>query len=73
MAKKSRYYSEDDPEIGVTPSRLKRLGRDKQLEYMHAWFHRYYQDPVHETPHESAEGGYIYIWGGPYNALVERI
>jgi hypothetical protein len=26
---------------------------------------------VEHTPHESSEGGYIYIWGGPYNASEE--
>jgi hypothetical protein len=27
-----------------------------------------FEDPVENTPYESAEGGYQYIWGGPYNA-----
>lgn len=67
MAKR-RYYSEDDFEFGVTPSQLKRLGRAKQLEYVLYWFWRNFEDPVHQTPHDSADGGYQYIWGGPYDA-----
>lgn len=71
MLIRKRYYSENDQEVGVTPSQLKRLGKAKQIEYMTYWFHRNYEDPVEETPYESAEGGYIYIWGGPYEAKDE--
>lgn len=70
MARK-RYHSEDDTETGVTPSRLKRLGRARQLEYVLYWFKRNYEDPSNETPYESAEGGFQYVWGGPYDAHEE--
>lgn len=30
------------------------------------WFFDNYDDPVNLLPYESKEGGYIYIWGGPY-------
>jgi hypothetical protein len=64
----ARYYSEDDIEAGVSPSQLKRLGRAKQIEYMLYWFKQYYEDPSNDTPYESQEGGFQYIWGGPYDA-----
>jgi hypothetical protein len=67
MAGKRYYYSEDDFN-GVTPGRLKRLSRARQKEYMRYWFHRNFEDPVNETPYNSKEGGYLYIWGGPYDA-----
>lgn len=70
MAMATRYYTEDD-EIGITPSRLKRIGKARQLEYLLAWFHRHYEDPAQETPYNSEEGGYLYIWGGPYDAREE--
>ena len=35
------------------------------------WFHSNYENPVEHTPFESREGGYIYIWGGPFNAREE--
>jgi hypothetical protein len=63
-----RYYSDDDIERGVTPSDLKRMGRDRQKEYMRHWFHQNFEDPANETPCNSREGGYLYIWGGPYSA-----
>ncbi|MFV0335078.1 MAG: hypothetical protein ACK5JR_13535 [Tropicimonas sp.] len=67
----ARYYSPDDPESYLTPSRLKRLGRDKQAEYMVHWFNGLFWDPANDTPYNSREGGYQYIWGGPYNANDE--
>ena len=76
-AKKTRqnqakhYYSPDDPDSYVTPSRLKRLGRKKQWAYMVHWFHGMFEDPAQETPYISREGGYQYIWGGPYEASHE--
>ena len=38
---------------------------------MRAWFHARYCDPAHETPYESREGGYQFIWGGPYDPADE--
>lgn len=35
------------------------------------WFHTNYEDPVNRTPYESREGGYQWIWGGPYDAREE--
>ena len=65
-----RYTTADDPD-GVTPSQLKRLSKKRQLEVMEAWFRSKYQDPAHDTPHNTREGGYQYIWGGPYDASDE--
>ncbi len=41
---------------------------EEQVELIKDWFFENFEDPVHNTPHDSAEGGYIYIWGGPYEA-----
>jgi hypothetical protein len=68
---RKRYYSEDDFEHGVTRSQLKRMGRERQIEYMRYWFGRNFEDPAQETPYNSEEGGYLYIWGGPYDASEE--
>ena len=35
---------------------------------METWFRGLYEDPAERTPYESAEGGYIWIWGRPYEA-----
>src|ERR1019366_5514473 len=71
MARRRRYYSEDDCERGITPSQLKRAGRARQKEYMRYWFYRNFEDPANETPYNSEEGGYLFIWGGPYDAREE--
>lgn len=39
-----------------------------RVEEIVAWFHSHYEDPAERTPYESAEGGYQWIWGGPYDA-----
>ena len=50
------------------PPSLEGLDREARIEAMVEWFGDNFEDPAQETPYESAEGGYIYIWGGPYDA-----
>ncbi|MBI5109377.1 MAG: hypothetical protein HZA62_11570 [Rhodocyclales bacterium] len=45
--------------------------REAQLQMMRDWFFKHFEDPAERTPYESAEGGYIWIWGGPYDAREE--
>lgn len=66
-----RYFSEDDFEVGLTRSQLKRASRERQMEYMRFWFAQHFEDPAEETPYNSEEGGYLYIWGGPYDAAEQ--
>ncbi len=47
---------------------LRDADRETQLEVMENWFRERFEDPAERTPYESAEGGYIWIWGGPYDA-----
>ncbi len=35
------------------------------------WFLQNFEDPAESTPYESAEGGYQWIWGGPFEARDE--
>lgn len=42
-----------------------------QREVLRRWFSTRYWDPANETPYVSEEGGYIYVWGGPYDAGEE--
>jgi len=35
---------------------------------MREWFSENYSDPVDCLPYQTSEGGYQYIWGGPYDA-----
>lgn len=52
-------------------SELKNLRKSKQIEFMEEWFRDKYEDPVESTPYDSGEGGYIWIYGGPYDAGEE--
>lgn len=68
---KPRRYDLPDYNGTITASDLRRSGRTTQIEVMRNWFHANYEDPVENTPYETAEGGYIYIWGGPYDPYEE--
>lgn len=35
------------------------------------WFMANFEDPAESTPYDSREGGYQWIWGGPYDAREE--
>ena len=65
--RKPQRFDLPDGEGTITASDLRRAGRETQLEVMRNWFTAKYEDPIENTPYESAEGGYIYIWGGPYD------
>jgi hypothetical protein len=41
---------------------------DEKVESIIKWFRENYESPAERTPYETAEGGYQYIWGGPYEA-----
>lgn len=44
------------------------LDRENRIQEMVDWFFENFQDPANSLPYESAEGGYIWIDGGPYDA-----
>jgi len=50
---------------------LKYISKENQLEVMREWFYENYEDPANSCPYESREGGYAYIYGGPYDANQE--
>lgn len=60
----NQHDSENDEE-------LSNEDRESQLEMMRDWFFNHFEDPAERTPYESREGGYIWIWGGPYDAREE--
>jgi hypothetical protein len=51
------------------PRNLDGLDREERVEEMTAWFLENFEDPAEHTPRDSGEGGYQFIWGGPYDAL----
>lgn len=50
---------------------LKSYDKEKQIEYMKEWFFSHYEDPANECPYCSKEGGYFFIYGGPYEPRAE--
>lgn len=52
----------------VDDDELRQAQRDEQIEAMKGWFYDRYQDPVHEMPYDSEEGGYLWVGAGPHDA-----
>jgi hypothetical protein len=50
---------------------LRDLEAETQRDVMETWFRQNFEDPAERTPYETREGGYQWIWGGPYDALEE--
>jgi hypothetical protein len=66
-----RPFLEDGSQFGVSRTAFRRMRKAEKLELMIGWFHLNFEDPAQSTPYESAEGGYQWIWGGPYEARDE--
>jgi hypothetical protein len=66
--------AQHDP-LTLPPDDFKGMSIEDAVEKIKDWFLENFEDPVHSTPYISAEGGYQYIWGGPYNTkdIVENI
>jgi hypothetical protein len=62
---------ESNPDSFPTDSDLLGMGRQDAIERVVEWFFHNFEDPVHNAPYDSGEGGYQYIWGGPYGAIDE--
>ncbi|WEX78119.1 hypothetical protein PYH37_002971 [Sinorhizobium numidicum] len=62
------YYIDDER---FTPSQFKRPSKPRKIEAMVQWFHANFEDPANRTPYNSQEGGYQWIWGGPFDADEE--
>jgi hypothetical protein len=50
---------------------LQYKSKNTQVEVMRDWFSNNFEDPANSCPYESREGGYAYIYGGPYYAIDE--
>jgi len=61
------YWTVDHPH-GYSAKDLQHLEKSEQIKVMKAWFYENFEDPAENTPYVSADGGYQWIWGGPYDA-----
>lgn len=68
---REREYILPESFIGISASALKSIDEPSQMAVMRTWFLQNYEKPEENTPYDSGEGGYIYIWGGPYDPKYE--
>lgn len=66
---KKFFDPETDQEYDL--EEIKDFDQETQKSVMRSWFFSNYENPSEHTPFESKEGGYIYIWGGPFDAREE--
>lgn len=57
--------------VEFSTKELEEATAERQQEMLVAWFSSRYEDPAQEMPYDGREGGYQYIWGGPYEARDE--
>jgi hypothetical protein len=62
------YEYEYDMGPSSAPPNLREVMHEAAVEAITTWFFENFEDPVECTPYCSADGGYQYIWGGPYTA-----
>lgn len=63
----TKAYESPDGDF-ITGERLKKAPAETQIAVMRIWFFQNFEDPVNSTPYDGREGGYQFVWGGPYEA-----
>lgn len=62
-----KYTNPDTDKQTVTPSALKRMGKDRQIDVMRQWFGENYQDPNDDLPYDNEDPyGFSWLNGGPF-------
>ncbi|MGX5725675.1 hypothetical protein ACWKWZ_11560 [Metapseudomonas otitidis] len=64
-------YIADKQPLEVNDDWLKDASEELQIEAMRQWFHARFEDPANQTPYCGADGGYLFIHGGPYDPNEE--
>jgi len=67
--KNKEYLLSEGGSISATD--LQSADHETQMEAMREWFFQNFEDPAQSTPYDSGEGGYQFIWGGPYDPKDE--
>jgi hypothetical protein len=50
---------------------LSAMAKEDQIDVMRRWFLERYENPVNETPWDSEDSAYVFVWGGPYDPDTE--
>lgn len=58
-----RFYEEKQAQENA---KAEAEAKEAAVDEMYEWFHTHFEDPSNETPR--AEGEFIYVWGGPFDA-----
>jgi len=53
---------------GYTADQVRAMSRDEQVAMMLEWFRRQFEDPQKDTPYNKDLGGYVFLFGGPFDA-----
>lgn len=63
-----------DP-LTLPPDSFDGLSLEEAVDRIKVWFLENFEDPVESTPYDGSEGGYQYIWGGPYDTrdIIENV
>jgi hypothetical protein len=69
--KDKRPFLEDGSQFGISRTAFRRMRKAERRELMVSWFHQNFEDPAQRTSYNSAEGGYLWNHGGPYDAEEE--
>lgn len=59
-------FYDPETETWLSTAQLRAADEETQLRAAQYWFYDNYTNPAENTPYDSAEGGYQFIWGGPY-------
>ena len=54
--------------VSTPPALADNISLDDAVQKIREWFLENFEDPVHSSPYDGREGGYQYIYGGPYDA-----
>lgn len=53
---------------GYSLDEIREFDEDDQVRIITDWFDRQFEDPQNDTPYNKDAGGYVYLWGGPFDA-----
>jgi hypothetical protein len=68
MAKARSPFIEDGSQFGISRTDFRRAPKARKRELMIEWFGQNFEDPAENTSYVTAEGGYLWNHGGPYDA-----
>lgn len=63
----TNYGSYKDFE-GYSLDEIREFDEDDQVRIITDWFDEQFEDPQNDTPYNNDAGGYVYLWGGPFDA-----